>query len=431
MKKVLILAYDFPPCNSIGAQRPYSWFKHFKEFGLFPVVITRIWPEGLKNPTDYIKPTEQKVKIEEFEYGTIIRTPFKPNLRDRIILKYGFERKKLLRKVLTFLFVLGEYFFDFPGTKKYIYRESKKYLQTYKIDLIIVTCEPFILLKYAHRLSEKFEIPWIADYRDGWSTNMSVNYFVGFERFLYKYIYPKLELKYTSNSSMVTTAAPSYKRELELILLNKKIEVVYNGFEREFIKQVPSVFPPKDSFIISYAGTIYSHQQLEMFLAGLKKFVLQNHNAKIIVNFFGLNFQGNSMNRILAFDDILMKFINITDRKPYLSILKELRQSHLLLLLADDKTEQLTAKVFDYLAVERSIILVKNDHAILESIINECNAGVCCEDADDVFGVLKTKYDAFMKGLDFRQPVRNIEKYSRGFQAKIFAEMVHRFLGDN
>ncbi len=34
MKKVLILAYDFPPYVSVGGLRPYSWYKYFKEFGL-------------------------------------------------------------------------------------------------------------------------------------------------------------------------------------------------------------------------------------------------------------------------------------------------------------------------------------------------------------------------------------------------------------
>ena len=36
LKKALILAYDFPPFNSIGGQRPYAWLKYFREFGKTP-----------------------------------------------------------------------------------------------------------------------------------------------------------------------------------------------------------------------------------------------------------------------------------------------------------------------------------------------------------------------------------------------------------
>ena len=41
MKKVLILAYDFPPYVSAGGLRPYNWYLYLKEFGVEPVVITR------------------------------------------------------------------------------------------------------------------------------------------------------------------------------------------------------------------------------------------------------------------------------------------------------------------------------------------------------------------------------------------------------
>ena len=54
MKKVLILAYDFPPYVSVGGLRPYSWYKYFKEFGLYPVIVTRQWDNQYGNHLDYI-----------------------------------------------------------------------------------------------------------------------------------------------------------------------------------------------------------------------------------------------------------------------------------------------------------------------------------------------------------------------------------------
>ena len=84
MKKVLILAYDFPPYVSVGGLRPYSWYKYFKEFGLYPIVVTRQWSNKYGNHLDYIAPSEtNETIIEETEYGKIIRTPYKPNLSNR------------------------------------------------------------------------------------------------------------------------------------------------------------------------------------------------------------------------------------------------------------------------------------------------------------------------------------------------------------
>ena len=44
--KALILCNDFPPLNSIGAQRPYSWYKYFKRYGIDVTVITQNWSKN-------------------------------------------------------------------------------------------------------------------------------------------------------------------------------------------------------------------------------------------------------------------------------------------------------------------------------------------------------------------------------------------------
>ena len=53
-KRVLILAYDFPPYVSVGGLRPYAWYKYLRECGVYPVVITRQWANRYGNALDYI-----------------------------------------------------------------------------------------------------------------------------------------------------------------------------------------------------------------------------------------------------------------------------------------------------------------------------------------------------------------------------------------
>ena len=65
MKKVLILAYDFPPNNSIGSQRPYSWYQHFINNQLYPVIITRHWDSNIISEIDCIFEHRSKL-IGEF-----------------------------------------------------------------------------------------------------------------------------------------------------------------------------------------------------------------------------------------------------------------------------------------------------------------------------------------------------------------------------
>ena len=68
--KILILYVDFPPINSIGAERPHSWYKYFHEYGLNPIVITKNWISDGNTPFNKIDKFKSK---ETTKYGTLIR----------------------------------------------------------------------------------------------------------------------------------------------------------------------------------------------------------------------------------------------------------------------------------------------------------------------------------------------------------------------
>lgn len=75
MKKVLILAYDFPPYVSVGGLRPYNWYKYMKEFDLEAIVIPRQWSNDFE--LDYIAPgKEKKTILDSSENGVIFKTPY-------------------------------------------------------------------------------------------------------------------------------------------------------------------------------------------------------------------------------------------------------------------------------------------------------------------------------------------------------------------
>ncbi len=108
----MILAYDFPPYVSVGGLRPYNWFKYFREFGVEPVVVTRQWENKHGNGLDYISASKTKgVTIEETEYGTIYRTPYKPNISNLLLIKFGDKRFKILRKFVTAFYEIVQFFF--------------------------------------------------------------------------------------------------------------------------------------------------------------------------------------------------------------------------------------------------------------------------------------------------------------------------------
>jgi hypothetical protein len=175
LKKILILAYDFPPYVSVGGLRPYSWYKYLHEYGVHPVVITRQWSNKFGNYLDYIAPGESDDTIvETLNDSTLIKTPYRPNLANKLMIKHGESKFKFIRKLISGFYEISQFILPI-GPKSNLYFEAKKYLSSNKVDVIIATGDPFILFGYASKLSKKFKTPWIADYRDPWSKKQYIH----------------------------------------------------------------------------------------------------------------------------------------------------------------------------------------------------------------------------------------------------------------
>lgn len=421
MKKVLILAYDFPPYNSIASQRPASWLKYLPEHNIDVTIITRHWDTNIQSPIDYIKPSINKEIQTEIisEKARIIRVPFEPNLRDRIILKYGMSQYVFLRKVLSFILSYIKFFSKYFDETYAINKAAKQYLATKKADIIIATGEPFVLFKHAHQLSKNKQIKWIADYRDCWTNVPKQNDTILTS--VQNFIFSIIEKKIIETASLITTASPTYKELLQKLHSTKKIQVVLNGHDIESFYLLNNIQSETENFEIAYAGILYPHQQVEMFLEGLSLFIKKNQGVKIKVIFYGIEFYKEMKSRIIEYDATLLKYLFFTPRISYNEVLMQLKKSHALLLLTDEGANWLNAKVFDYLAMQKPILLVKNDKGILEQLLDENNVGYKASTAAAVSENLKYIYDEYFLINKNHSANTAFEKYSRKKQAEEFA----------
>lgn len=425
MKKVLILAYDFPPYNSIGAQRPASWLKYLPDNNIDVTVITRHWDEGISSPIDYIKPSSNKETTlhEVSEKSRVIRVPFSPNLRDRILIKYGLDRFVFFRKIVSLIISIFQFVFPKKTNTYCIYVEAAKYLRVNKADYIIATAEPFVLFKYAQMLSEKFKINWIADYRDCWNHGPLIENKDILNRLIGRMMLG-IEKNIVKKSMMITTPSPSYKKSLSELFEYKKIEVIYNGNDIEDNDELIDILPNNNCFEIAYAGIIYPHQKLEMFLNGLSK-LLENHKEyKIKVIFYGLDFYPEMRERLLSYNQDLISIIEVTNRISYDKVIRKLMNAHTLLLLSNEGADWLNAKVFDYLALKRPILFVKNDKGILEKILDESGIGYKCSTSEDVKNNIEILYNDFYINKNKFKKARNSEYFTRKKQAELFSKLI-------
>jgi glycosyltransferase involved in cell wall biosynthesis len=439
MKKVLILAYDFPPYVSVGGLRPYSWYKYMKDFGLHPVIVTRQWGNKYGNQLDYIAPGESdKTIVEETEFGTIIRTPYKPNLSNRLLLKYGESKFKILRKAITAYYELMQFVF-FIGTKSELYFGAKEYLKNNKVECIVATGEPFVLFKYASKLNNKHGVPWLADYRDPWtqnknrSSNLILHYFNSYN-----------EKKYLKNASGITTVSEFLQHQISSIGINQPFHILPNGFNHELMNDFNAIKRKNECLNIAFMGTIYDWHPWKSFISSYCQFVFGHPDVSVKMNLYGVNVAMQIKSYILENHPTAIAYFSFTSRLSNQEVIKELTHNHVMLLFNDYSI--LGTKIFDYLGIKRKIILCYSDDreaivlkdkyytlneiqgiskTLQADLIQETKSGIIVKDANHLESVLKGLWEEFQKTGMIECNSVGVEKFSRREQVMKLAKIIH------
>jgi hypothetical protein len=438
MKKVLILAYDFPPYVSVGGLRPYSWYKYLSEFGVEPIVVTRQWSNQYGNYLDYIAPGTSKNVIEEIsDTGKIYRTPFSPNLSNKLLIQHGESKFKLIRKFISGYYEFAQFLWPI-GPKAELYWFAKNYLKNNKVDAIIATGDPFVLFSFASRLSKQFEIPWIADYRDTWvqdktrsSNKIRKKWNAFFER------------KYLNNSSKITTVSSFIIKQIEQNLPEKNYEILLNGFNPDVMEAAKDIKQNSDVFTISFAGTIYKWHPIKSFLKICNRLVTNGKLSNFRIQFYGINIPNELEKLIQLSYPELMDLVTIYPKIENEELVKKLAKANLFLLFNDYSI--LGTKIFTYIGLRRRIILCFSDDDLAnnlkdkyynlnefdseskqlqENLINETKAGIIIKNEshlEETLIQLKKEFDEFGT---ISCNSTGTEKYSRKYQAEKLAKLI-------
>ena len=436
MKKVLILAYDFPPYVSVGGLRPFHWYKNFRKFGLDPVVVTRQWGDTYGSALDYIAPGySDKVIVEETEWGKVLYTPYHPNLSNRLFLKYGDARYRKLRKFLSGVNEISQYFLPI-GTKRELYKASCNYLKKNEIDVIIATGEPFVLFHYAKRLSKRFEVPWIADYRDPWSNTWSK------KSWLYFKFNQLIEKKTVVPASMISTVSTFVEHQIRQQVPMGTFCIAPNGYDEEILESLRASEQNAELFQMAFVGTIYDWHPLEIVLKTLNDWAASNPQRKFELHFYGTNRNEEIRQSTTKDFPSLNALVKVHPKMSNLRLL-ELLSGHNALLLFNYYAFMGT-KIYDYLALKRTIVfcfsndpgaqLLKEKHYLLENydapetlqedLIRATNSGIIVENAAQLLETMNDLYEEHERTGQIACESSGIEAFSRILQVEQLAEKI-------
>ncbi|MEY3048904.1 MAG: hypothetical protein RL365_942 [Bacteroidota bacterium] len=436
MIRVLILAYDFPPYVSVGGLRPFSWFKHFKEFDVEPIVITRQWGNTYGNNLDFVAPGWSKeCVIEESLEGTIIRTPYTPNLSNRLLLRFGEKRFRWLRKVISAYYEVQQFFF-IVGPKKEIYKAAKSYLNQQKVDVIIATGEPFVLFHYAHKLGATYNLPWIADYRDPWTPNLKN------QNWLIKNFYSILENRISSKAKLITTVSSFVETQIQKQVANAKFSIIPNGFDDQAMKLIENLEQDREMLRIGFVGTIYEWHPLIGIIETMNRWVAKFPDRKIELHFYGTN-KNEFISRLVK--NQYPKLIDAVVTHPKLpnqQLLEKLASHNVLLLF--NYYAFMGTKIYDYLGLKRKILFCFTDdpesielknryypldvkgasESMQKELIIKSNAGILVSNADELIEVLNDLYHEHKETGEIKCHSSGVAQFSRRIQVERLANQI-------
>ncbi len=427
MQRILLISYFFPPCNLTAAERVNSWARHLNKFGYYPIVVSRRWDINIKNLSDLSHATPKEVLYEKHENYESYLVPYLPNLKDRIYTKYGNKKFVTLRRALSMIeLIMQRYsnlFIPFNNMGAFADDFIKK---NRDIKKVIISGNPYIQFKFGYQLNKKYGTKWIADYRDAWTTSEIDLIARGT---MFKYIRASdvaSEKKWVGTASAITSVSePILKNLTNLVGVPGKW--IPNGFELGEFDDLKDL-KPFDKFTVTYIGTLYHGQQIELFCQAFIQFInhIKTDNVKLL--FPGLAFHKDQFQRIANIMAGYENYFEGTERTSKDKILEIEVKSHLLLYPAwKGFNGIIPSKIYEYISSGTYIMVAPGDNGEVDKILTQSGCGKIANTQEEIFEFLKHAYDLYTIGIKLKTDLsaENVYFFSREHQAKRLADLLN------
>lgn len=249
-RKVLFIAYLFPPIAGGGVHRSVAFVRHLRAFGWEPVVVCAgpgadSWVED-PSLLEHIPPGVEVHRVSNRVLGTAVRT----------IRRLA---RGPLRAVADAVLAVPDRQVSWgPGA----WRAGRRRLAQGDIEAIYSTGAPWTDHLVAQVLKREFRLPWVADFRDPWTLfemyRPVTRWHEAFDRRLEGGIYRDADRIISNTPESLADLVTSFPAA------KPKAICIPNGFEESDFTHLPEP-KPVPPLTIGYAGSFYPGRGPEDF----------------------------------------------------------------------------------------------------------------------------------------------------------------------
>ena len=363
--KILLISWYFPPINDIGAIRIARLAEFLRAQGHHVHILTGDRESPDKSLSTSF-PEAQVTRAPWFDVNRLVQpksaTPVdvlpqtsKDNSGNKSRKRASQFRQKT-KAVFSNLYVNLTWIPDHQvGWISYATRAGKTILGAEKFDFIYASGPPFSAFVVARSLSQYAHLPWVAEYRDGWSS------YIYNPKPAWRNLIDRAIERYVTSSASAIVGVSQPWAEYYDHKFGKPTIAIYNGIDRQDAR-LSAVRPAAEGPLqIAYVGAMYG---------GLRD-PSPLYNAitqlKLSPSQLQISFYGPEASEIYPLADKfgLSEFVSLNGRVSHSESLRIQREADILLLLqSPGDPKNVPAKFFEYLAARRPILGLGLDEGI-------------------------------------------------------------------
>ncbi len=437
-KRVLVVAYLFPPVGGAGVQRIAKFVKYLPQYGWEASVLTvanpsvPLFDESLNDDIPegaiirYARTFEPGYTLKQAVSASQKETAARPNVVKRAL-------KGAARGAANLVLQPDSQILWWPNAVK----EGMRLLNEIHHDAIFVTAPPFSSFVVGKTLSQRTGLPLILDYRDEW--DISTAYWENKQKGPFsRWIQSRMQngVIRAANAMIATTLSSSIalSRVAMQAGSNAKVSHIYNGYDAEdFSTPTPSFDSSDHRFRLAYVGTLWNLTSIEPLVASIERLSATSPELASQLELVIAGRQTGPQNEFLSRLDKLPCHVSRMGYLDHQQAIDLMRTSDSLCVLLSDVPEAgrvVPAKIFEYMAAGRRILSITPEGEGSQILADYPFADVCApNDVEGIVSVLATAIKQHSDGTSVLNNESDASRFERRNLTGKLAELLNDVTG--